>query len=359
VGRAFSAGFRPRFEKDGRLLIGELFDEQLREAGLLEGDEVLSLDGKPVGRLERPALWRYWLSPEPFSFSIDARRGDRTLRARAESVPRRFSTMDWTLRGSTAYLRIRWFAAQSLIELRRALREIEKARAGGLVIDLRQDGGGVLSPGLVDCFLKPGTKLVTYEEMRPGSKPQDIEATVEYHDLPVAVLVDGQTASMGEAFAAAIQVNRRGTLIGQTTFGKGVGQSRHDVGVDGTLWLVDRFYYYPGRIGPGTGAGSSPMSSWTSPRKSASASRPSWRRRSSTCRASGPTTRRSARRSRHWRKSHEDAPAARDDRTAHRGLDASTRGRTGNCPSRRSRSWPRPRRSSTRPGRSTTRTRSA
>src|SRR5207244_2182486 len=98
----------------------------------------------------------------------------------------------------------------------------------------------------IDCFLKPGQTVMSYLDLAQGAKPQDVDATVEYHDLPLAVLVDKETASMGEILAAAIQTHKRGLLVGQQTWGKGVGQTGRPIGDEGMLWLVERIYYYPG-----------------------------------------------------------------------------------------------------------------
>ena len=256
LGRTYSVGFQAVL-RDGRFYADVVFDDALQAGGLAAGTEVLSLDQRALATLSPSELSRFWLSLQPFQYRIAGRHDGKPVDLVAQSVARRYRTVAWTTLGDLAYVRISEFAVETVIELRRVLREIERAGMRGLVIDVRSNPGGVASPGLIDCFLKPGQTTMSYREDASG-KEVDVDATVEYHGIPLAVLVDNESASMAESFAAAIQVHKRGPVVGSRTYGKGVGQTIHEILDEGTLHLVERTYFYPGSRESWDGRGITP-----------------------------------------------------------------------------------------------------
>lgn len=122
------------------------------------------------------------------------------------------------------------FNEQTAKELRTTLEEIEAAGAKGLIIDLRNNPGGLLSQAIEvsDLFLTDG-KIVTTKDRRGGertSKAHEAETMfLPASEKPIAVLVNGQSASASEIVAAALQDNGRAAIIGERTFGKGSVQS--------------------------------------------------------------------------------------------------------------------------------------
>lgn len=255
-GRSFSVGFDVEIRAD-RVTVSEVHDEQLRLAGLAPEDEIVSLDGRKVAELTPPELQRYWLNPNTFSFMVVVRRRGELLRIVGESAPTRHRTLAWSARSEMGYVRIREFTRGSPIELRRALRRLEAQAVRRLVLDVRGNPGGLLSVGLVDMFLKPGQTVVSYMDFE-AKEATDVDATVEYHGMPTALLVDRSTASMAEALAAAFRTHERGPVVGERTYGKGVGQSLYAVGDEGRLHLVERTYFYPGTRESWDGTGIAP-----------------------------------------------------------------------------------------------------
>lgn len=243
-GKSFAIGFDPVFS-EGKTLLGEIHDERMVQQGLVAGAVVTGLDGHAVESLERWELAEFWHRSEPFAYSIEGLSGGDPFRFEGRSIPRRHRTLALAVRNGVAYLRIRNFAADSMIEMRRALRTARSQDVSRLVLDLRHNPGGALSAGLVDIFFKPGQTLVSYLP-RGESEPVNIEATVEYVGLPIVALVDRQSASMAEVLAAALKIHGRGLLVGETTFGKSVGQTTYPVLDEGDLHLVEREYFYPG-----------------------------------------------------------------------------------------------------------------
>jgi carboxyl-terminal processing protease len=124
------------------------------------------------------------------------------------------------------YLRIERFGEHTPEEVRSFLRQAKRERLSGVVVDLRGNGGGFLAAGVAaaDEFLSAG-KTVVWTVGRTGP-PERTVATAggSFEKGAVVVLVDGETASAAEIFAAALQDHRRAPLMGKNTFGKGLVQ---------------------------------------------------------------------------------------------------------------------------------------
>jgi carboxyl-terminal processing protease len=164
----------------------------------------------------------------------------------ATSVPHRFRSISWSRIGTIGYVRIDFFSTETPIEFRRIARRFGDENIESLIIDVRGNPGGRRVIGFIDFFLKPAQDVASYREIYEEGEPEDVKGTVEYYDHPLVILVDSGSASMSELLAAAIQTNRRGTVVGETTSGKGVGQTVYPIGEEGELALVNALYYYPG-----------------------------------------------------------------------------------------------------------------
>ena len=148
------------------------------------------------------------------------------------------------------YVRVRAFQESSDEELERALVEIH-AEAGepleGLVLDLRDNPGGLLDQAvrIADLWLSDG--LIVYTKGRRENQRQDFLAHEEgtESDYPIAVLVNGGSASASEIVAGALQDQRRALIVGQDTFGKGSVQTVFPLEGDHGLRLTTALYYTP------------------------------------------------------------------------------------------------------------------
>lgn len=122
------------------------------------------------------------------------------------------------------YIRITSFDERTDKDFSQALLDMNVDSLDGLVIDLRNNGGGTLSSmqNISDLLLPEG--VITYFEYKDGNK-QYFRSTDNYIDIPLSVIINGGSASASEAFAGAIRDHGRGTLIGEQSFGKGIVQS--------------------------------------------------------------------------------------------------------------------------------------
>ena len=135
-----------------------------------------------------------------------------------------------------------------------ALEAFKAANVRGVVIDLRNNPGGLLDHvvAIADQVLPEG--LITYVEDRHGNRQEEY-ADEDYWDVPMVVLVNGMSASASELFTAAFQDDERGTVVGTQTFGKGIVQTLITFAEDGAgMQLTTASYYSPkGRSIHGTG----------------------------------------------------------------------------------------------------------
>lgn len=129
--------------------------------------------------------------------------------------------------GNVAYLKLDSFSERSAEKMAEALTELEQEEEAALIIDLRGNSGGLLDAvrDIVSMFVPTGP--VVYVQERQGS-PKELPVRSELYrgyEFPIVVLVDGASASASEILAGALRDNGRATLIGATTFGKGLVQT--------------------------------------------------------------------------------------------------------------------------------------
>jgi len=145
------------------------------------------------------------------------------------------------------YLRITAFQSDTAIEVAEAVGELVKAGAKGLVIDLRSNPGGLLgvSARIADLFLDRDELIVTTKS-RERTDRLLARADASFGTLPLAVLLDGGSASASEILAGALRDQSQAVLVGSRSFGKGSVQSLIDLeGGDSVLKLTTAYYYTP------------------------------------------------------------------------------------------------------------------
>lgn len=219
-------------------------------AGLKIGDLILSIDGKSAKGLTTEEV-SGMLKGEPGSkvkitvMHLDSTQQSVTLRRERISIPG-VPYAGWVKEG-IGYIRHSDFTEGCYEEMRAAIDRLRaEGELKGLVLDYRSNGGGIMQEAvkILSLFVPRGTVVVTTRG-RNEQRDYRTEAEPILPDLPLAVLVDGSTASSSEIVAGALQDLDRAVLIGQRSFGKGLVQATRPLGYNTMLKLTTAKYYIP------------------------------------------------------------------------------------------------------------------
>ncbi|MGI9628211.1 MAG: S41 family peptidase [Longimicrobiales bacterium] len=152
------------------------------------------------------------------------------------------------LPGGIAYIPLQIFNGTTTKEVRTALDSLAEEGMTSVIMDLRENPGGLLDEGvaLTDMFLDPGQDIVDTRGRAVGQSEKYVATMPQpYEDLPVVVLVKERSASAAEIFAGALQDHDRGLIIGAATFGKGSVQSLFRLSGGNVLKLTTARWYTP------------------------------------------------------------------------------------------------------------------
>src|SRR5437660_548634 len=222
-------------------------------AGIEPGDRIVKADGQPIVGMDIGEVVRRLRGSPGTPVILSIARANRSAfdlpitRAiiHVESVKSALKP------GGIGYIRISTFAETTPAELRAALTRLRREASGhlpGLVLDLRNDAGGLLdaSVEVAANFLDSGTVVSTRGRDPSENRVYDAPPNGDLvRGTPMAVLINGASASASEIVAGALQDNRRATLIGTRSFGKGSVQSIIPLGGHGALRLTTALYYTP------------------------------------------------------------------------------------------------------------------
>jgi carboxyl-terminal processing protease len=221
------------------------------KAGLTPGDEIVAINDIALARLNFEQLVGYLGearqhramlmvrrpgNARPMQFVLDPALVD------APSVERVF-----LLRAGVGYIRVSGFDPQTARQFKEAIEELGGSKLKGLVLDLRDNGGGVVQTALemASDFVKPGQKLLSVKGRSIEGQDVDSPKTAMPYSFPVAVLVNAKTASAAEIVSGALQDHDRAVILGEPTFGKGLVQNVFPLSSNTALALTTAFYYTP------------------------------------------------------------------------------------------------------------------
>lgn len=222
-------------------------------AGVLAGDKIISVDGKPfVGKIVTDEEAKHRLKgPKDTKVKIGVLRygskKPKYITITRGEIPQKSIAATYMLDDKTGYIRIKNFGETTYPELLIALEQLSQQGFTNLVIDLRDNTGGLLTSAIqiANEFL-PKNKLIVYTEGRKSPKqefPSDGHGS--YQKLPLVVLINEVSASASEIFAGAMQDNDRATIIGRRSFGKGLVQQQIGFPDGSIIRLTIARYYTP------------------------------------------------------------------------------------------------------------------
>ena len=222
-------------------------------AGIRPGDIIAAVDGKATDNMTTSDVADLLKGPRGTTVRITMLRegSDHPLEFSVvrDEIPRYSVDLHFMIKPGIGYLHVSGFQETTEHEVAEALEQMGDVK--GLVLDLRQNPGGLLSEGVgvADKFLKKGQLIVSHHGRSSPEKRCTAARGNGGKDYPLVVLVNRGTASAAEIVAGAIQDHDRGLIVGETTFGKGLVQTVYPLAENTGLALTTAKYYTPsGRL---------------------------------------------------------------------------------------------------------------
>jgi carboxyl-terminal processing protease len=215
------------------------------------GDEIVALNGIPLARLDTEQLVQLLSQSRNQQVRLDVRRPGSARLLPLVLTPEDVDTPSveraFHIRPDVAYLRVGTFDVPTGKAVRDAVEQLGGQKLKGLVLDLRNNPGGVMGAALetASLFLKPGQTIVSVRGRSMGTEEIKVPDKLTPYTFPVAILVNGKTASASEIVSGALQDHKRATVIGEQSFGKGLVQSVMPLSQGTGIALTTAFYYTP------------------------------------------------------------------------------------------------------------------
>jgi carboxyl-terminal processing protease len=251
-GRFSGIGLSVTGVKSG-LRVEQVFKRSPAErAGIEVGETIVSVDGRSIAGLDSDTATARIKGEEGTEVTVGVRgvNGGKTRQVRlvrAEiSLPVVSSKLETAGGEKLGYARLAAFSEGAHGALRRAVRKLQRQGAKGLVLDLRGNGGGLLEEAVLTAsiFLREGETVVSTDSRSQGRAVYEAKEG-KLPSLPIAVLIDRNTASAAEILAAALADDAGAKTVGTRSFGKGVFQQEIDLSNGGALKLTVGEYFTP------------------------------------------------------------------------------------------------------------------
>ena len=196
-----------------------------KESGVKKGDLVVAVNGKKYSYMEMDIAVKNIRGPENTSVQItflrDGKKIDKTITRKEIKIVSIESKM---LEDKIGYINIKSFEEETAEDFRKALASLEAQGMKALIIDVRDDGGGLLTVVEDICDRILGKAVIVYTKDRQGKKEYLKSSDKEKIDKPIVVLTNRSSASASEILTGAVLDNKAGISIGETTYGKGLVQ---------------------------------------------------------------------------------------------------------------------------------------
>ena len=226
-GKFYGIGAVCQLSGEGGVLLVDVYDNGAGyQAGLRSGDRVVNVDGRDITDMELSSAVALIKGDKGTSVTLEVIRGTERLTFSAVRDAVEAKTVSYTLLDNNiGYLSISQFEEVTTKQFKAAVEDLQSQGMKGLVIDIRNNPGGLLDTvvGMLKYMLPDG--LIVYTEDKQGNRKEDKGQDNDEFNLPLAVIVNGNSASASEIFAGAIQDYGKGTIIGTQTYGKGIVQT--------------------------------------------------------------------------------------------------------------------------------------
>ena len=254
-GKYYGVGMTVAPRDNQTVVLAPFMGSPAAKAGIRPGDLILQVDGQNCTGLTttqvadklkgaKGTAVHIALGREGWAKPID-------VTVVRDEIPRPGVEFSEMAKPGIGYVRVSTFNETTDTDLANALKQLDYSKLDGLIIDLRNNGGGLLNQavGMADMFLDKGELVVSH---RGRSSPERRYYAVRGNqgiEVPLVVLMNGQSASASEIVAGSIQDHDRGLIVGETSFGKGLVQTQFPLSEDTALLLTTARYYTPsGRL---------------------------------------------------------------------------------------------------------------
>jgi carboxyl-terminal processing protease len=221
------------------------------KAGITPGDEILAVNNYRLDRLDSDQIIQLLGESKQKPAQLVVRRPGNARLLELTLVPEDMQSSSvervFELRPGIGYIRVSAFEAKTAQQIRDGIERLGGRNLKGLVLDLRNNPGGLMTAALETAafFLKPGQVILS---AKGRNVPETVERTPDDnkpYTFPLSVIVNGKTASASEIVAGALQDHDRATIAGEPSFGKGLVQSVYPLSENTGLALTTALYYIP------------------------------------------------------------------------------------------------------------------
>jgi len=212
--------------------------------GVRAGDIVYKIDGVDVATMSETDAQNLLKGKAGTKTVLSIYRGDETIEKELTYSEYTATTVSYKVINDTVgFMRIEAFDTNTASEFKRAYKALKDKGVKSLIFDVRNNAGGTLESvcEILDVIVPKGT-IVTIES-KSGTQSSTIQSDSDQITMPIAVLINENTYSGAELFAATIRDFKKGTLVGTTTYGKGVAQQVIPLGDQTAVYLSTQVYY--------------------------------------------------------------------------------------------------------------------
>ncbi len=221
-------------------------------AGLGPGDQILEVNGHRVDQLDLKSLIELLSHSRSHPVRLEVLHPGKNVPQNVRLVPSEVqlptvdNAFDYASR-DIGYIHISGFDAKTTNEVENAVEKLGGSKLKGLLLDLRNNHGGVLSTavGVASLFLRPGIPVLTIQGRGIPEKVYNTTLMNIHFHMPMIVLVNGETASAAEVLTAALEEHDRAVVAGEPTFGKGLVDNIMPLSDHTGLALIVAQYFTP------------------------------------------------------------------------------------------------------------------
>ncbi|NAZ23926.1 MAG: PDZ domain-containing protein [Thermocrinis sp.] len=247
-------GIEIGMEKGRPVVISPIEGTPAFKAGIKPGDVILEIDGEDTSNMSLIDVVQRIRGKVGTKVQLTIyRKGmEKPMKIELERALIKIESVKWTTLGDVGYIKLSQFNENVSVQVEKALKELTSQRVKGIILDLRNDPGGLLSEAVnVASLFLPEGKLVVYTRGRNGETQKYFarRKPVVPDDLPVVVLINKGSASASEIVAGALQDYKRALIVGEKSFGKASVQNIIPLEDGSALKLTVAYYYTPlGRL---------------------------------------------------------------------------------------------------------------